>query len=266
MNLLYIDKNGNQAGPVTDADFVQMLQTGEVSQQTYVWREGMPEWLPWEQDRATRAPFAAKAGVSPSSAPGGGAGEGESPERMTVGGLHIDPNEKDAFVQRTLEGVDATEDHYAFATFWERVGAYLIDWLILSTALFAVILVGFLILGGFGAAFSETSPEDPMLTLVFLGFIAVLAIATLGIPTAYYTYFHGCAKQATPGKQALKLRVVTDHGEDVTYLRAFGRYMAAWFVSGGITSGIGYIIAAFDEEKRTLHDHICATRVMKIVA
>ena len=30
--------------------------------------------------------------------------------------------------------------------------------------------------------------------------------------------------------------------------------------------GIGYLIAAFDDQKRTLHDHICDTRVIRLNA
>jgi hypothetical protein len=30
----------------------------------------------------------------------------------------------------------------------------------------------------------------------------------------------------------------------------------------GLTCYIGYIIAGFDEQKRTLHDHVCSTRVV----
>jgi hypothetical protein len=39
-----------------------------------------------------------------------------------------------------------------------------------------------------------------------------------------------------------------------------GRYFAKMLSS--LTLLIGYIIAAFDEEKRSLHDRICNTRVV----
>jgi uncharacterized RDD family membrane protein YckC len=43
--------------------------------------------------------------------------------------------------------------------------------------------------------------------------------------------------------------------------RAFGRYFGK--LLSAIILGIGYIMAAFDSEKRALHDMICDTRVIK---
>jgi uncharacterized RDD family membrane protein YckC len=57
------------------------------------------------------------------------------------------------------------------------------------------------------------------------------------------------------------LKVVRSGGEKVSYGRAFGRYWAT-FVSGMILA-IGYIMAAFDSQKRALHDRICDTRVIR---
>jgi uncharacterized RDD family membrane protein YckC len=65
---------------------------------------------------------------------------------------------------------------------------------------------------------------------------------------------------ATPGKMACKLKVVTAEGTPITYGRATGRFFAEKL--SGLTCTIGYIIAAFDDQKRTLHDHICGTRVV----
>ena len=43
--------------------------------------------------------------------------------------------------------------------------------------------------------------------------------------------------------------------------RAFGRYFAK--ILSGLILMIGYIMAAFDSEKRALHDMICDTRVIR---
>jgi uncharacterized RDD family membrane protein YckC len=58
----------------------------------------------------------------------------------------------------------------------------------------------------------------------------------------------------------LGLKVVRPDGSPLTYWRGFGRYWGT--VVSGFTCMIGYIIAAFDDEKRALHDHICSTRVI----
>ena len=58
----------------------------------------------------------------------------------------------------------------------------------------------------------------------------------------------------------LRLKVVRPDGSSLTYWRAFGRYWAT--LVSYFTCYIGYVIAAFDDEKRALHDHICSTRVI----
>jgi uncharacterized RDD family membrane protein YckC len=57
-----------------------------------------------------------------------------------------------------------------------------------------------------------------------------------------------------------KIHIVTGSGEKVTYARATGRVFAEML--SGLICNIGYLIAAFDSEKRALHDHICNTRVV----
>ncbi len=57
------------------------------------------------------------------------------------------------------------------------------------------------------------------------------------------------------------LRIVRSDGSRVSYLRALGRHFAE-FISALILY-IGYIMVAFDSEKRALHDHICDTRVIQ---
>ncbi len=61
---------------------------------------------------------------------------------------------------------------------------------------------------------------------------------------------------------ACGLRVVAADGRSISYLRALGRYLAE-FLSGMLLM-LGYIMAAFDGEKRTLHDRVCATRVVRV--
>jgi uncharacterized RDD family membrane protein YckC len=60
---------------------------------------------------------------------------------------------------------------------------------------------------------------------------------------------------------ALNLKVIrASDGQNPSVGMAIGRYFAYWL--DAITLTIGYIIAAFDSEKRALHDYICGTRVI----
>ncbi|MDK1020647.1 MAG: RDD family protein [Candidatus Hydrogenedentes bacterium] len=62
------------------------------------------------------------------------------------------------------------------------------------------------------------------------------------------------------GYNGLRAKVVRPTGEGIGYLRTFGRPCAV--VLSAIILLIGYIIAAFDEEKRALHHRICDTRAV----
>jgi uncharacterized RDD family membrane protein YckC len=147
---------------------------------------------------------------------------------------------KPIFLQRLREGVPVTAPAMRYAGFWIRFLAKVIDGVVLSAVTF-ILSLGFFSIGSAAGA-----------TLVnFGGFIFGLV----------YTVFFLGAYGATPGKMALGLRVVRSDGSKITYGRGFGRYWAE-LVSSVILL-IGYIIAAFDGEKRALHDRICDTRVIK---
>jgi uncharacterized RDD family membrane protein YckC len=66
---------------------------------------------------------------------------------------------------------------------------------------------------------------------------------------------------ATPGKMALGLKILRSGGEKLTIGRIIGRYFAT--ILSALPLLLGYIVAAFDDEKRTFHDRIVDTRVIK---
>ncbi|MGI8745257.1 MAG: RDD family protein [Bryobacteraceae bacterium] len=154
-------------------------------------------------------------------------------------------NCKPAFAQRLREGA-APGTGMRYAGFWIRVVAVLLD----AIALFLVnSIFTFAIFG---------SVVSTRLDFARLGLSYLISLA-LGF--SYYVFFWS-RFGATPGKMALKLKVVTAQGGPISVGRAVGRYFA--YLLSGFTLGIGYIIAAFDSEKRALHDHICNTRVIHI--
>jgi uncharacterized RDD family membrane protein YckC len=136
-----------------------------------------------------------------------------------------------------------------YAGFWIRFAALAIDVFILGI----VNMVIFIPLG----MFMPTSPDNPM---VFISFMPVIMLLQYAIPAAYDTWFVG-KYGATPGKMACKLKIVVEDGSRVGYLRAFGRHFAKWL--SAMILLIGYIMAAFDDQRRTLHDRICETRVVR---
>jgi uncharacterized RDD family membrane protein YckC len=143
---------------------------------------------------------------------------------------------KPLFLQRLREGASLTGE-MTYGGFWIRYLARIVDAIVVFAVAGMLGLLGGL--GGFG---------------VFLRFVGFpLAIA-------YETYFVG-RHGATLGKMVCGLRVVRSDGERVSYGRAFGRYWACQVSS--IILAIGYIMAAFDSQKRALHDRMCDTRVVR---
>jgi uncharacterized RDD family membrane protein YckC len=88
--------------------------------------------------------------------------------------------------------------------------------------------------------------------------VVVLVGGVVGI--CYNTFFLG-KFGATPGKMVCGLKVLTPEGTPISYARALGRCAAE--ILSRMFCFLGYIIAAFDGQKRSLHDHIASTRVIK---
>ena len=48
----YYAENGQQAGPIDDAQLEELAREGKILFDTLVWQEGMAEWQPYGQVRA----------------------------------------------------------------------------------------------------------------------------------------------------------------------------------------------------------------------
>jgi len=52
----HYSKDGKSVGPIDEAQWAELIRTGQVTNETLVWREGMPEWLPLRETTKTPAP------------------------------------------------------------------------------------------------------------------------------------------------------------------------------------------------------------------
>lgn len=77
----------------------------------------------------------------------------------------------------------------------------------------------------------------------------------------YYALSESSPKQATLGKQAMKITVTDMDGNRISFARATGRYFSK--IISTITLLIGYLMAAFTAKKQALHDIIAGTLVIK---
>ncbi len=149
-----------------------------------------------------------------------------------------------------------------YGGFWIRFLARIIDVILLGVINVIVRLplmlmfgIGTMGMGGLGRGSGSGVIFGPAM----IGVIGISTLIGLALGVAYEVYFltaHG----ATPGKMALGLRVIRADGGPISPMLALGRHFALWL--SGFILMIGYIMAAFDPEKRALHDRICETRVI----
>ena len=153
---------------------------------------------------------------------------------------------------RAMSSVDSNysiDGAYAgqVASVWSRIGACFLDTIFTSIVNNILTLVlGFLL--------GNTDYTDSEITK--LSFLCVLIFLTL-----YYGIPSGSSKQATFGMQMLKIRFIQPNGQKVGFIRGALRSYA--FALSIMPLFLGLIAALFNEQRITLHDLICGTRVVR---
>jgi uncharacterized RDD family membrane protein YckC len=140
-------------------------------------------------------------------------------------------------------------DTLEYAGFWVRVGASLIDTVLLMCVTLPILVAIY------GWAYFDASKTgiNAGLADFLLSWVAP-AVAVI----AFWLY-----RQATPGKMALSMKVVdAKTGNTLTIGQAMGRYLG-YFVST-IPLGIGLIWVAFDPKKQGWHDKLAGTVVVRV--
>ncbi len=144
-------------------------------------------------------------------------------------------------------GVQAGET----AGFGIRLGAYLIDLIILSIAVM-VVMVPTVIL----AAVIGPKSQGFALFISLVGWLLGMAV---GIG---YLLVPWAKSGMTPGKKMLKLKIVREDGvEPLGYAKAGLRLLG--YMASGFIFYIGFIMVAFTDGHKGLHDMIAGTRVVK---
>lgn len=139
--------------------------------------------------------------------------------------------------------------------FWIRLGAFVIDNIVLYILAFILSIVGIIALGLGSSGLEEFGEEDMYrLILPLYVFNTILTIA-------YYTYFHGSTGQ-TPGKMVCGLKVIRVNGEPLGYVKAFLRWLG--YMVSGFLFCLGFLWAGWDKNKQAWHDKIVGTYVIRI--
>ena len=249
---LYYSDGKQKIGPISKAELQNLIRSKKVNASTLIWQPGMDGWQ--ELRRFARPRSKAPASALPADAPQTLKACVECGQTYAVNDMIPFKDHwvcaacKPAFVQKMKEGL-SVGGQMSFAGFWIRFAALLIDGLILGGMN--------LILHIPMAMMAPTAEDNPA---AFLAYLPIMMLLQMAIPAAFDIFFVG-KYGATPGKMACRLKIVESEGGTVTYGRAIGRHFAKYISM--ITLYIGFLMAAFDDEKRTLHDRICDTRVIR---
>ncbi len=322
--------NKQQQGPVDSATLRALFQGGTINAETLVWHAGLDGWKPYTEiatslETEAPTPAAAPAGDLPDFMTGAAAapatlapqdmatcahsGKVAPKKDMLQYGEHwLIPENKDAFIAALQQGTAVMPGEIRTnmipVGFWWRVLAQIIDGIIFYTGTLVCFIPAMLI-GGAGLFFSGFSGQeiDPDVITGQLGALIVgyglSFVLYLAFAIFYYIYLVG-KNGGTPGKRIFKFTIVKADGENISYLRAFGRaasqfglYLVGYIIGllilvgsavastggtgtdpTGIVAGLGifvmvalialpYLWVAWDKKKRGLHDLVCSTRVIR---
>ncbi|WP_064504786.1 RDD family protein [Frateuria defendens] len=232
---VWIGRDGERHGPYKEEDVRAWLRSGEVSGEDLGWREGLADWQPLSvlfPDAVAGAPPPFAPPPSPGSAP--------------------------AWPQH--------EDNAAltdYAGFWQRFGAWLIDYVIL---LVPSSIVGYAmgIMPVMERLVSQMQAGGSMANMTAeVSSLRLISAVVMLIGYAYYVFFECSKWQATPGKLALNLRVTDLDGKRITPGRSLARNAVRLTnIITGLIPFVCYIAVAWTRRKQGLHDLLASTLVL----
>ena len=224
-----IGGDGLEYGPATLDELRTWCEEGRVGPSTPVWRSDDPRWQP------------------------------ASLREELKWDLQLDPGATDESGPDPLAEFVARHPLPRPAGFWVRLGAHIIDWMILTSLMTLLTLPWAEALGRLQEGALQEAKSSTPDSRVLLEFMLVSLSINLPLTLAYQTLFNG-QSGATPGKRLMGLRVERADGTPLGYRGAAIRSLAEFVTS--LTLGIGYLMIAFDPGKRALHDRIAKTRVV----
>jgi uncharacterized RDD family membrane protein YckC len=143
-----------------------------------------------------------------------------------------------------------------YAGFWIRFVANLIDGIITSIVIYGV-LFAFILLGAASTSNNYSYSRDYTALGILYVFWLIFAIVFSWL---YFAVQESSSKQATIGKQAMGLIVTDTEGNQISFGRATGRWLAK--ILSVLILFIGLIMIGFTERKQGLHDLIVNTYVI----
>lgn len=231
----FYSAGGEQKGPVEVAEFESLIATGVIRPETLVWQPGMPNWQAASEVRPDLLPPAIPGLPAPVYA--------SAPPALAGGRL--------------------------YAGFWIRVVARIIDGLVLLIPSIVV----FLLVVGMG--FFQSMLAGDLSVLSAGGPMFIVAGLINAIMYAAYEAFTTSTYGGTLGKMALSLRVILPDGSMLNLQQALirhliyagGSILGALVPMASLLNGLWMLVdnvsCAFDPQKRTMHDRIANSFVVK---
>lgn len=294
----YYAENSRQHGPLSESEFERMIADGQIRDNTLVWKDGMEDWRPLSDVKeagASQHPTAtANVAERPLESPAPTGVVCSNCERTVpseqidrYGNIRICPECKPHFlgtVTGKTSGFPATGAEagapagavpatagalYQYGGFWIRALARVIDSLIRGIALLPFTLP--VMAPVFQQVFVNPAGQEEMQELMQTAATRLLPLM-ITVEVIYHALFVAIFS-ATPGKMLCGLRVISADGSKVGASKAISRaiipaLLVVFDALAGLSIGafilvFGYVMAAFDAQKRTLFDHLVGTRVVQ---
>lgn len=227
----YVDAARQQQGPVSAEDLLARHARGELRADTLVWQAGMGEWQPLRQFMTLPAP------AVPTF-------EDPLPTSASIMAPDAEINRSDI----------------VYAGFWRRVAAYQLDSFIVGIVSY-IVIIPFAMMIGLGSQQAMLESEDPSAVFSALWPMLVLMyLLVFAVQAAYFAWMHSRPAQATLGKMAVGIKAANADGGRISFGKGILRWLALFL--SALPLGIGFLMAAFTERKRALHDMVCDTVVV----
>lgn len=287
-----------EIGPVTSAELKDQVRAGVIGPDDEVWKPGMADWTPARKipglisDRA-KSQAKTKQRARPAAEPEdedawltdldalSDAGPALPPVVAQPSAVKAKGGGSEPLADR-LSKKRPSREGMAYAGFWRRVGAFLVDALCFG-GLQLILAVAFqAVLAGMQGA------NVPAGLILVFGF-GMWVFTQIVMPVWWYAAAHASDEQATLGKRTLDIIITDLDGQRISFGRALIRLilqgvlpMLFVMVGGmigyaadptnGLIAGIGlgavlsapvmYLIQLVTPRRQALHDLICGTLVL----
>ena len=266
VTITVLNSANQPSGPFSIAEVRDKLYSGELKGSQMAHVEGLPAWTPLsdvlayiakkEQEQALTATFANPANLPPApgnrptfAPPQTKPSPGLSSSQLASATLTPGPVPVRAFPGANPHGLPPSAVFapypsaaaFNYAPYWQRVIAHILD----------AICIG--IATGIVSAVVWYFVDDSIAIYLFYAF----QIISFWL---YYSLQESGPQQGTIGKQIFGITVTDNYGNKISFLRAtartFGRCISI------MACCIGYLMPAFTEQSKGLHDFIAGTMVL----